>query len=286
MAQALAGIDPETISYVEAHGTGTPWAIPSRSPGLDAGVPSGQPTSGATARSGSVKTNIGHLDAAAGVTGLIKTALALHHKTLPADPPLRDPEPEARSAEHSVLHQREAFGMAGAAGSAARGRQLPRGRRNQRPRRPGGGARTRRRATTRGPSNCCCCRPAAPTRSTARRRCCVRTSRPTRTSRSQTRPTRSRSAAADSIIGWRSSPRVARKRSGCLSRARPGGCMPARRKNSVPRSRSCSRARAPSARTWAGAVRDRACLPGGGRRVRRDTARASRQGPADPPVPA
>jgi acyl transferase domain-containing protein/glutamate-1-semialdehyde aminotransferase len=83
MAQATAGIDPATISYIEAHGTGTALGDPVEIAGLTQAFRIGTDKTGFCAI-GSVKTNIGHLDAAAGVTGLIKTALALHHKVLPA----------------------------------------------------------------------------------------------------------------------------------------------------------------------------------------------------------
>ncbi|MCT9933569.1 thioester reductase domain-containing protein [Planotetraspora sp. A-T 1434] len=78
-AHLVADVKPETIGYVEAHGTGTPLGDPIEVAALieafgDAGTRCGL---------GSVKTNIGHLDAAAGVAGLIKTVLALQHRRLP-----------------------------------------------------------------------------------------------------------------------------------------------------------------------------------------------------------
>jgi acyl transferase domain-containing protein/acyl carrier protein len=79
-AQAIAGVDPASISYIEAHGTGTALGDPIEVAAL------GQVFRGAAAATcaiGTVKTNIGHLDAAAGVAGLIKTALALEHRQLP-----------------------------------------------------------------------------------------------------------------------------------------------------------------------------------------------------------
>jgi acyl transferase domain-containing protein/glutamate-1-semialdehyde aminotransferase len=93
MAQALAGIDPDTISYVEAHGTGTALGDPVEIAGLAQAFGAITEERGYCAL-GSVKTNIGHLDAAAGVTGLIKTALALHHKTLPPTLHFEAPSPE------------------------------------------------------------------------------------------------------------------------------------------------------------------------------------------------
>ncbi|OCG21782.1 colibactin polyketide synthase ClbI [Gilliamella sp. App4-10] len=81
-AQKLAGLQPQDISYVEAHGTGTKLGDPIEFSALNQAF--------ATANEkqycalGSVKTNIGHLDTAAGVTGLIKTALAVYHGKIPA----------------------------------------------------------------------------------------------------------------------------------------------------------------------------------------------------------
>ncbi len=81
-AHAAAGVTADTISYVEAHGTGTALGDPIEIAALTRAF---RKTSAATAhcRIGSVKTNIGHLDAGAGVAGLIKTALALDRGVLP-----------------------------------------------------------------------------------------------------------------------------------------------------------------------------------------------------------
>ena len=82
MAQALAGIDPQTISYIEAHGTATALGDPIEIAGLTQAFRAHTAATGFCGI-GSVKTNIGHLDAAAGVAGLIKTALALKNHELP-----------------------------------------------------------------------------------------------------------------------------------------------------------------------------------------------------------
>jgi len=82
MAHALAGVDPETITYVEAHGTATPLGDPIEVAALTKAFRLGTQAKQFCAI-GSVKSNLGHLDATAGVTGLIKTALALHHKKIP-----------------------------------------------------------------------------------------------------------------------------------------------------------------------------------------------------------
>jgi len=80
-----AGVDSHTIDYVEAHGTGTPLGDPIEVAALNQAfsteASSKEPQHCAL---GSVKTNLGHLDAAAGAAGFIKTVLALQHKTLPA----------------------------------------------------------------------------------------------------------------------------------------------------------------------------------------------------------
>lgn len=83
--QALhnAGVAPSQISYIEAHGTGTPLGDPTEMNALKqvlmADRPSNQPC-----LIGSVKTNIGHLEAAAGIAGLIKVVLAVQHGEIPA----------------------------------------------------------------------------------------------------------------------------------------------------------------------------------------------------------
>jgi amino acid adenylation domain-containing protein len=93
--QALdaAGVAPADISYVEVHGTGTALGDPIEIAALNEAFDGGRAAPGSCAI-GSVKTNIGHLDAAAGVAGLIKTALALTHATLPASLHFETPHPE------------------------------------------------------------------------------------------------------------------------------------------------------------------------------------------------
>ncbi|MCC7360823.1 MAG: polyketide synthase, partial [Anaerolineales bacterium] len=78
-----AGVAPAAISYVEAHGTGTPLGDPIEIRALWSVLGAGRsPSQPLTV--GSVKTNFGHLEAAAGIAGFIKTVLALHHQTIPA----------------------------------------------------------------------------------------------------------------------------------------------------------------------------------------------------------
>ena len=91
-AHALADIDPRTISYVEAHGTGTPIGDPIEIDALTQAFRMGTEDKQFCAI-GSVKTNIGHLDVAAGGAGLIKTSLALAHEKIPASLNFESPNP-------------------------------------------------------------------------------------------------------------------------------------------------------------------------------------------------
>lgn len=83
--QALkrADVSPATISYVEGHGTATELGDPVEFAALDQAMGDPLLKKGVTCRLGSVKSNVGHLDAAAGVAGVIKTVLALQHESLP-----------------------------------------------------------------------------------------------------------------------------------------------------------------------------------------------------------
>ncbi|WP_449417839.1 SDR family NAD(P)-dependent oxidoreductase [Phormidium nigroviride] len=81
-AQAIAGIEPETINYIEAHGSGTPLGDPIEIAALTQ-VFETRTTQKSFCAVGSVKTNFGHLGAAAGVAGLIKTVLAIKHQLIP-----------------------------------------------------------------------------------------------------------------------------------------------------------------------------------------------------------
>ena len=91
-AQAIAGVSADTIDYVECHGTGTYLGDPIEVAALTEAF---RETSDGTGycRIGSVKTNIGHLDTAAGAASLIKTALALHHKQMPPSLGYEAPNP-------------------------------------------------------------------------------------------------------------------------------------------------------------------------------------------------
>ncbi|TEW65765.1 amino acid adenylation domain-containing protein [Mucilaginibacter phyllosphaerae] len=82
MAIADAGINPVTISYVEGHGTATNLGDPIEIEGLNLAF--GKQDKNQYCALGSIKSNMGHLVAAAGVAGFIKTTLALYHKQIPA----------------------------------------------------------------------------------------------------------------------------------------------------------------------------------------------------------
>ena len=82
-ALAGAGVSPAELHYVEAHGTGTPVGDPLEARALGAVLREGR-AEGDPCAIGSVKTNIGHLEAASGIAGLIKTALSIYHRELPA----------------------------------------------------------------------------------------------------------------------------------------------------------------------------------------------------------
>ena len=101
-AHAAAGIGADTISYVEAHGTGTTLGDPIEIAALTKAF---LKTSSAEAhcRIGSVKTNIGHLDAGAGVAGLIKTALALDRGLIPPSLHFQKPNPQIDFAKSPFI---------------------------------------------------------------------------------------------------------------------------------------------------------------------------------------
>jgi acyl transferase domain-containing protein/acyl carrier protein/protein-L-isoaspartate O-methyltransferase len=91
-ALADAGCHPYDIGYVEAHGTGTSLGDPIELQALHAVLGVGR-TPGAPLRVGSVKANVGHLEAASGVAGLIKVVLALRHGQVPGQLHLQQPNP-------------------------------------------------------------------------------------------------------------------------------------------------------------------------------------------------
>lgn len=91
-ALAVADVSADTIGYVECHGTGTPMGDPIEIAALTQAFRESSDGIG-TCAIGSVKTNIGHLDTAAGVAGLIKVALALEHRQIPPSLNYEAPNP-------------------------------------------------------------------------------------------------------------------------------------------------------------------------------------------------
>ena len=92
LAQEIGGVDPDSISYIEAHGTATPLGDPIEVAALTEAFRQGTDRTGFCGI-GSVKSNIGHLDVAAGIAGLIKTTLALEHRTIPPTLHFERPNP-------------------------------------------------------------------------------------------------------------------------------------------------------------------------------------------------
>ena len=84
-AYQRAGIDPARVSYVEAHGTGTPVGDPIEATAIGRVIGSGAPARRRPCIIGSVKTNIGHLESGSGMAGLIKAALVLDRRWIPAN---------------------------------------------------------------------------------------------------------------------------------------------------------------------------------------------------------
>ncbi|MBJ6763014.1 acyltransferase domain-containing protein [Myxococcaceae bacterium JPH2] len=91
-ALGIAGVEPGDIQYVEAHGTGTPLGDPIEVAALNQAF-GGTELGAQRCVLGSLKASIGHLDAAAGVAGVMKTVLALQNRELPPTPHFQRPNP-------------------------------------------------------------------------------------------------------------------------------------------------------------------------------------------------
>ncbi|MGW0948892.1 amino acid adenylation domain-containing protein [Streptomyces sp. NPDC002623] len=97
-AYRAAGVHPDTVGYIEAHGTGTALGDPIETAGLSTAfrrlrAGADAPAGFAPCAIGSVKTNIGHLEAAAGIAGLFKAVLSMRHGTIPAGLHFREQNP-------------------------------------------------------------------------------------------------------------------------------------------------------------------------------------------------
>ncbi|MFD3539099.1 type I polyketide synthase [Streptomyces sp. NPDC058662] len=105
-AYERAGVAPGDVQYVELHGTGTPVGDPVEAAALGAAL--GTRRAGSEPlRVGSVKTNIGHLEGAAGIAGLIKTLLSIHRRLLPATLNHETPNPRIPLADLGLRVQTE-----------------------------------------------------------------------------------------------------------------------------------------------------------------------------------
>jgi acyl transferase domain-containing protein len=120
-AYRAAGVVPGRVQYVEAHGTGTSAGDPVELQALGAVLAEGR-EAGQPCLVGSVKTNIGHTEGAAGVAGLVKVALALQHREVPASLHHHEPTPSVAWAELPLVVPRalsawpEGHGIAGVSG--------------------------------------------------------------------------------------------------------------------------------------------------------------------------
>lgn len=100
-ALSNARVKPHQIDYVEAHGTGTPLGDPIEIKSLEAVLNQDRPTQ-KPLMVGSVKTNIGHLESAAGIAGLIKVVLSLQHKAIPPHLHLNQLNPHIQALNPTV----------------------------------------------------------------------------------------------------------------------------------------------------------------------------------------
>jgi polyketide synthase PksN len=97
-AYSNAQVEPDSVTYIEAHGTGTELGDPIEVNGLKNAFEelyrcSGLPMATAHCGLGSVKTNVGHLEAAAGIAGVLKVLMMLKHRKIPGNVHLRQPNP-------------------------------------------------------------------------------------------------------------------------------------------------------------------------------------------------
>ena len=100
-AYACAGVDPRELAYVEAHGTGTAAGDPQEARAIGRVLARGR-NSGDPLPVGSVKTNLGHLESASGMAGLLKAVLVLRHRAIPASLHFRTPNPDIPFEELNI----------------------------------------------------------------------------------------------------------------------------------------------------------------------------------------
>ncbi|PTA47924.1 type I polyketide synthase, partial [Micromonospora sp. RP3T] len=92
LAARAAGVEPDAVQYVELHGTGTPVGDPVEARALGAALGAARPADRPLAV-GSAKTNVGHLEGASGIAGLLKVVLSIRHRLLPASLNFEAPNP-------------------------------------------------------------------------------------------------------------------------------------------------------------------------------------------------
>jgi len=97
----MAGVSPGDVDYVEAHGTGTQAGDTAELRALDANFSRGR-APGAKLKVGSVKTNVGHLEAAAGVAGMLKAIGVLKHRQVPKNLHFKNPNPKIPFADYCL----------------------------------------------------------------------------------------------------------------------------------------------------------------------------------------
>ena len=100
-AYADAGVDPKELVYVEAHGTGTAAGDPQEARAIGRVLARGR-GAGDPLPIGSVKTNLGHLEPASGMAGLLKAVLVLRHRAVPASLHFRTPNPDIPFEELNI----------------------------------------------------------------------------------------------------------------------------------------------------------------------------------------
>ncbi|MGX1405216.1 SDR family NAD(P)-dependent oxidoreductase [Streptomyces ambofaciens] len=97
-----AGVPLDRLAYVEAHGTGTLRGDPIETQALGSALGRVRPAGSGPLLIGSAKSNIGHLEAAAGLAGLVKTVLALRHRHIPRSLHAEEPNPKIPFTEHNL----------------------------------------------------------------------------------------------------------------------------------------------------------------------------------------